>query len=40
MKMVRLYDNRLSNDPPPYFPTTGTRYQVLSWRRMAQRLEP
>ncbi|MBC8103599.1 MAG: hypothetical protein H7Z41_13565 [Cytophagales bacterium] len=39
MNMVRLYDNRLANDPPPFFPTTGNRYQVLSWKRTAERLE-
>lgn len=27
------YDPRLANDPPPYFPTTGTGYSILSWTR-------
>ncbi len=30
----RLYDNRLGNTPPPYFPTTGTQYEVVSWQRV------
>lgn len=29
----RLYDNRLGNAPPPYFPTTGNQYEVVSWQR-------
>ncbi len=29
----RLYDNRLGNAPPPYFPTTGNQYEVISWQR-------
>lgn len=39
MRMMRLYDNRLANVPPPFFPTTGNYYQVLSWRRVADTLE-
>jgi len=27
------YDARLANDPPPYFPTTGANYQIVSWTR-------
>lgn len=30
----RLYDNRLADHPPPYFPTTGTHYDVVSWQRV------
>ena len=29
------YDNRLANNPPPFFPTTSNQYQVLSWQRVA-----
>ena len=29
------YDNRLANTPPPFFPTTSSQYQVLSWQRVA-----
>ena len=29
----RLYDNRLGNTPPPFFPTTGSQYEVVSWQR-------
>jgi hypothetical protein len=25
------YDTRLATSPPPYFPTTGNQYDVLSW---------
>ncbi len=28
------YDNRLADHPPPFFPTTGSQYQVLSWQRV------
>lgn len=31
----RLYDNRLSSAPPPFFPTTGNQYDVLSWKRVS-----
>jgi len=29
----RLYDTRLGNAPPPFFPTTGNQYEVISWQR-------
>ncbi len=29
------YDNRLANTPPPFFPTTSSQYQVLSWQYVA-----
>lgn len=29
----RLYDNRLGTSPPPYFPTTGSQYEIVSWQR-------
>ena len=35
----RRYDARLANTPPPYFPTTSTNYDVLSWQRVAQTLQ-
>jgi len=25
------YDPRLQTNPPPYFPTTGNKYSILSW---------
>lgn len=28
------YDVRLSNNPPPFFPTTSTQYDILSWQRV------
>ncbi len=31
----RYYDNRLASHPPPFFPTTSSQYQVLSWQRVA-----
>ena len=31
----RLYDNRLGTAPPPYFPTTGNQYEVISWQRVS-----
>ena len=31
----RYYDNRLASRPPPFFPTTSSQYQVLSWQRVA-----
>lgn len=34
----RLYDNRMGNAPPPYFPTTGNLYEVISWQRAASLL--
>ena len=30
----RFYDNRLADHPPPFFPTTSSQYQVLSWQRV------
>lgn len=32
------YDNRLADYPPPYFPTTGSHYDVLSWQRVTTSL--
>ena len=29
------YDNRLASTPPPFFPTTSSQYNVLSWQRVA-----
>lgn len=29
------YDARLASTPPPFFPTTGSQYTVLSWQRVA-----
>ena len=28
------YDVRMANNPPPFFPTTGTTYSILSWQRV------
>ncbi|BDI32332.1 hypothetical protein CCAX7_43830 [Capsulimonas corticalis] len=28
------YDTRLADHPPPFFPTTGNHYDVLSWQRV------
>ncbi len=28
------FDNRMSNTPPPYFPTTQNRYTVVSWQQV------
>ncbi len=28
------FDNRMSNTPPPYFPTTQNRYTVTSWQQV------
>lgn len=28
------YDNRFADNPPPFFPTTGTHYDVTSWQRV------
>jgi Tfp pilus assembly protein PilX len=30
----RLYDNRLADRPPPFFPTTSSHYDVVSWQRV------
>lgn len=35
----RLYDNRLGTAPPPFFPTTGNKYEVLSWQRVGSTIE-
>ena len=35
----RLYDNRLGTTPPPFFPTTGNKYEVLSWQRVSSTIE-
>ena len=32
------YDNRLADHPPPFFPTTGSHYDVLSWQRVTTTL--
>ena len=32
------YDNRLANTPPPFFPTTGSHYDVISWQRVTSTL--
>ncbi len=36
---TRLYDNRLADHPPPFFPTTGSNYDVLSWQRVGNTLQ-
>ena len=28
------YDTRMANHPPPYFPTTSSTYDLLSWQRV------
>ena len=28
------YDNRFADLPPPFFPTTGTHYDIVSWQRV------
>ncbi len=33
------YDNRLGANPPPYFPTTLTSYDIVSWQREGSTLE-
>ena len=33
------YDARMRNSPPPYFPTTGSQYNVVSWQQVAKTLE-
>lgn len=35
MRAVRMYDERLANNPPPFFPTTDNLYDVLSWQQVA-----
>lgn len=34
------YDARMRNNPPPFFPTTGYTYSVISWHQVASPLEP
>lgn len=29
----RYYDSRFADNPPPFFPTTSTQYDVISWQR-------
>lgn len=36
---TRLYDNRLADHPPPFFPTTGSNYDILSWQRVGSTLQ-
>jgi hypothetical protein len=33
------YDPRLADRPPPFFPTSGEEYDVLSWQRVGSTLE-
>ena len=33
------YDARLADNPPPYFPTTGTQYDVVSWQHVTSLLQ-
>lgn len=33
------YDARMRNSPPPYFPTTGNQYNVVSWQQVVNTLE-
>lgn len=33
------YDARMRNNPPPFFPTTGYTYSIISWHQVAQPLE-
>jgi hypothetical protein len=32
------YDARMANNPPPYFPTTGNTYDIVSWQRVPNQL--
>ena len=34
------YDARMRNNPPPFFPTTGYTYSIISWHQTTQPLEP
>lgn len=34
------YDARMRNNPPPFFPTTGYTYSIISWHQAAAPLEP
>ena len=33
------YDARMRNSPPPFFPTTGSQYNVVSWQQVGKTLE-
>jgi hypothetical protein len=33
------YDQRLANNPPPYFPTTGSHYDVVSWQNVSATIQ-
>ena len=35
---VYHYDNRLADNPPPFFPTTGNDYDIVSWQRVTNTL--
>lgn len=35
----RVYDDRMASAPPPFYPTTGTTYKLLSWQRVSQTLQ-
>ena len=32
------YDNRFADNPPPFFPTTGNDYDIVSWQRVTNTL--
>lgn len=33
------YDARMRDNPPPFYPTGGNQYDVLSWKRVSQTLD-
>ena len=33
------YDARMRNNPPPFFPTTGNQYNIISWQQVSATLE-
>lgn len=33
------YDARMRNNPPPFFPTTGNQYNIVSWQQVTQTIE-
>jgi hypothetical protein len=37
--MNRTYDQRVVNTPPPYFPTTGDVYDLISWQQVGSTIE-
>jgi hypothetical protein len=37
--MNRTYDQRVVNTPPPYFPTTGDQYDLISWQQVPATIE-